>query len=263
MALTAYDAAFAPLNPPSTDIVCFYGPGGDPYHVWSTADIQRQSARYRLPIFVRDNPVPGEANSDAQTFLAWLESIGAPKGTATVLDLEEAVAPDYVYAYGQAMHAAGYLVFPYGSPAYLMQNPALDGYWLGDPGATAIPANCIGVQFGQGGNGAWDLSWFVDGLALWDTLVIPLPQTDPRGDNMVLHTISFETDANGNGFETTNIPWDTFLSVSIQGSDPAPDVDNAYWPGTAKVQNRGGNVLVSVVGFLPRQVATVFIAATA
>jgi hypothetical protein len=102
----------------------------------------------------------------------------------------------------------------------------------------------------------------------------PTVISSPRGSNM-LHTISFVTDANGCGAVVcdggtnsvpgvtsvaADIPWSAFEAVSMQGSDPA--ADGGYWPGNAKVQQRGGKVLVTVAGFLPRSVAVVFVLAT-
>jgi hypothetical protein len=167
--LTGYDAAFAPAHPPATDVVAFYGPGGDQEHAWPLSDIEAQSARYRAPIFVRSNPGQASVTTDAETFMSWLVGIGCPKGSLTVLDLETAIAPNYVNVYGQLLRSEGYLVAPYGSSGTLYKNPALDGYWVDLPGATAIPSNCIGVQYAQGGGGAWDLSWWNSGLPFWDT----------------------------------------------------------------------------------------------
>lgn len=168
MNLTGYDAAHPPANPPTTDVVCLYG-GGDTPHVWLQAEIAKQKARYRLPIFVRSNPFQASAIGDASLFMGWLRSVGCPKGSATVLDLETAVAPAYVYAFGSEMHANGYLVLPYGSSSTLFKNPKLDGYWVALPGANMIPSNCVGVQYGQGGSGAWDNDWFSTSIPLWDT----------------------------------------------------------------------------------------------
>jgi hypothetical protein len=101
---------------------------------------------------------------------------------------------------------------------------------------------------------------------------VPLPSVSPRGDNVQLHTISFTTDANGNGAVVCDngvgaapgissvpvtIPWSDFCGVSIQGSDPA--ADNGYWNGTAHVQDRGGYLLITVTGFLPKEPASVFV----
>ena len=262
--LTGYDAAFCPPNPPPTDIVLFYGPGGDQLNVWTLSQIEAQTAPYRLPIFVRSNPEQANAAGDADEFIAWLRAIGAPPGVVTVLDLETAIDVAYVNTYGEVMHEADYLVLPYGSSSTLFKNPELDGYFVAIPGATAIPANCVGVQYGQGGGGAWDLDLFDARLAFWQAnppVPIPVQPPSPRGDAM-LHEIQFTTDSNGNGYEITTIPWADFMAVSINGSDPAPGADDAYWGGTPHVQNRGGFVLVSVVGFIPNNVATVFVLAT-
>lgn len=91
---------------------------------------------------------------------------------------------------------------------------------------------------------------------------VPPPTQSPRGD-LMLHTITVPTDGNGNGFSQTNIPWSTFQAVSVGGSDPAANADASYWPGTVQVQDRGGNVLVTVVGARKLVNVPTFILATA
>ena len=148
-------------------------------------------------------------------------------------------------------------------------------------GAALQQPGDVGHQYGQGGGGAYDISVVVDYLAGIDPPAVvpgPAPPTatsSPRGP-MMLHAVSFTTDSQGNGAVILDggagsvpgitsapgpvVPWSTFQAATMQGSDPA--ADGGYWPGTVKVQNRGGNVLVSVVGFLPRSVAIVFVLAT-
>ena len=79
----------------------------------------------------------------------------------------------------------------------------------------------------------------------------------------MLHTVTIPTDANGDGYSQTTIPWETFMAISIEGSDPAADADDRYFPGSPHVQNRGGNVLASVTGYLANSQVSVFILATA
>jgi hypothetical protein len=166
--LSGFDAAYCPKNPPQADVVAFYGPGGDQLNVWTQQEIEAQPARFRLPIFVRSNPLQASAYADAGNFLAWLRQINAPP-CAVVLDLETAVAPSYVTAFGGVVKGAGYDILPYGSSSTLFKNPVLDGYFVALPGATSIPSNCVAVQYGQGGGGAWDLDLFSSTIKLWDT----------------------------------------------------------------------------------------------
>lgn len=91
--------------------------------------------------------------------------------------------------------------------------------------------------------------------------VPPFPAPSVRGDDM-LHTVVIPTDANGNGYIQTQIPWATYMAISIEGSDPAANADDRYFGGTPHVQNRGGNVLVSVTGYLADSVVSVFVLAT-
>jgi hypothetical protein len=268
MTLTGYDAAYPPANPPETDVVAFYG-GGDTPHVWTLAQIAAQKARYRLPIWVRSDPQQANAMADAGAFIAYLRSVGCPTGVCTVLDLEEAIDAAYVNAFGFFMRSAGYRVLPYGSSGFLFSDPVVDGYWVAKPGATSIPANCVGVQYLEdAGGGAYDLSWFLDTIPLWDTQPappLPPPTSSPRGADM-LHTVPVRTDINGNGWVETTIQWADFMAVALEGSDPqTPEQggDGVYWPGTVKVQDRNNMVLVTVTGFLPSVVANVFVCATA
>jgi len=204
--LSGYDAAYPPATPPITDVVCFYG-GGDTPHVWTTAEIAAQPARYRLPIFVRSNPAGANPTADAEAFWSWLRALGCPLGSATVLDLETAINPAYVTAFGNAMHFGGYRVLPYGSTSTLFQNPVLDGYWAAKPGPATIPSNCLGVQYGQGGNGAWDLDLFSAAIPLWDTRP-PLPPPPPviyPGDAMQSNSITVQI-AGGHGWSPSPVP---------------------------------------------------------
>ena len=170
--LTGYDAAYPPSPPPATDVVCFYG-GGDTPHVWTAAEIAVQPARYRLPIFVRSNPAQANATADASAFFNWLRSVGCPLGSCTVLDIETAIDVGYVSKFTAILRFIGYKVLLYGSASTLFANPRCDGYFVALPGSTAIPPNCVGVQYGQGGGGAWDLDWFLPTLHLWDTHPAP------------------------------------------------------------------------------------------
>jgi hypothetical protein len=92
------------------------------------------------------------------------------------------------------------------------------------------------------------------------TLPPPPPITSINVGEYVVSTVAINTDKNGNGWLPTSIPWATFLAATIQGSDPSPTADNSYWPGYCKVQNRSGNVLVSVIGCLPLSTINVFVA---
>ncbi len=185
--LSGYDSAEPLAHPPGGDIVAFYG-GGDTPHVWTLAEIEAQPTRYRLPIWVRSNPLTTgiSVTVDVENFLIYLAKIGCSKGVATALDLETSVAPNYVSIFGQLMHAEGYLVLPYGSSGSLYENPVLDGYWVDLPGAKAIPRNCIGVQYSQGGGGAWDNDWFLDSVPFWDTQPPPTP---PEDDEMKPYSV--------------------------------------------------------------------------
>lgn len=179
--LSGYDASSPPANPPRTDVVAFYI-GGDTPHVWTPTEIAKQTARYRLPIWVRSDPSGAIAPAtDAAACTAALKALGAPRLTLVALDLETAIDPTWVAAFGVEI-GADYGVLVYGSADNLFKNPRLAGYWLDLPGAKGIPANCVGVQYGQGGKGAWDWDLFDASLSLWDTQ----PGHVPAGGTMEL-----------------------------------------------------------------------------
>jgi len=69
--------------------------------------------------------------------------------------------------------------------------------------------------------------------------------------------ITIATDADGNGWAQTSIPWPKFRGASVQGS--APGRDHAYWPGEAHGNNTSDHVLISVTGAKPDDHVVVFI----
>ena len=94
--LTFYDAAWPPVPPPAADGACCYI-GGDAVHVWTAEEIKAQTARYRLPVFVRSDPrgIAGVA-ADVNAAVAQLKAIGAPKGTLVAWDMETAADKAYI-----------------------------------------------------------------------------------------------------------------------------------------------------------------------
>jgi len=168
-----YDAAYPPADP-HLDVCGFYiGPAGDTPHIWSDAEIRGQSARWRLPIYVCDNPAQRNPTSDAAEAVAWLRAHHVPAGCALALDYEMAVNGGYVTAFDKAVRAAGWTLLLYGSLSYVIQNPRPSaGYWTAswtgvphlDSGAAAT--QYIGdTQLGK----PYDLSEVADSLILWDT----------------------------------------------------------------------------------------------
>ena len=166
-----YDASSPPTDP-HLDVCAFYI-GGDTPHQWTDAEITGQSARWRLPIYVCDNPAQRNPTTDAAEAVAWLRAHHVPAGCALALDYEMAVNGAYVTAFDKAITAAGWTLLLYGSLSYVIQNPRPSaGYWTAswtgaphlDPGAAAT--QYIGdTQLGK----PYDLSEVADSLVLWDT----------------------------------------------------------------------------------------------
>lgn len=135
------DAAYAANIPASwTGAVGGYlNAKGDPYHPWTPADWARFPHNRKLPIFVQSHPEAADAVSDGFKVLRSLYELSVPRGCRTALDLETAVDPGYVRAYGRVLNYFGYRVWPYGSVSTLFGNPPLQGYWMADYRADRSP----------------------------------------------------------------------------------------------------------------------------
>jgi hypothetical protein len=143
--------------------------------------------------------------------------------------------------------------------AFKAQSVPLPDFWIADqtntphllPGSVATQytddANLYDISLT---NGQWPFS-----------SVIPTPPLPPiethKVGNLMLSTVAVLADPNGNGDLHTSIPWSTFQAATIQGSDP--EADGTHWPGYCQVQERDGNVLVSIIGCLPNIVRNVFV----
>lgn len=173
LAVTMRDAAYPSSLEPSTlaELIYMWGDTPNPK---MPAD---STARYKVPTCVRSNPQQTTPGYDAGGFIEKLHEGGVPAGVVTILDLEEAIDPAWVLGYGELVHAAGYLVWPYGSTDFLFRNPPLDGYFVGNP--TQIPHLWPGSRATQWGFfGAYDLSLIAAGADLWDTephIITPVP----------------------------------------------------------------------------------------
>ena len=181
-----YDASSPPPDP-HLDVCGFYI-GGDTPHVWSDAEIARQSARWRLPIYVCDNPGQRDAAADAAAAVGWLRSHGVPRGTALALDFETAVDAAYVTAFDNVVRSAGWKLLLYGSLSSVTQNPRPSaGYWTASwTGVPHLDAGAAATQYisdTQLGR-PYDLSEVSDALVLWDTQgpASALAQHDWRND---------------------------------------------------------------------------------
>ena len=133
-----------PNNPPGFQAAAGYIGGNTP-HVWTRAEWQRLGKLAKLPIWVRSNPTTaGQGHAEAFVALEQLYAIGCPPGHAVALDLETAVDPAYVTAFGSVMRWAGFYVWVYGSRSSVFGNPHLDGYWVADyTGVPHFPAGPV------------------------------------------------------------------------------------------------------------------------
>src|SRR6266540_4285128 len=125
-----WDAAYPPTSPPNWEVVAFYLGGNTP-HVWTDSEIERQSARWRLPIFVRSHD--GDPLADAHTSITWLVRHGVPRGVTLALDYETRVDATYLATFDRAVTDAGWRVMVYGSRDFVLRNPKPSGgYWVAD-----------------------------------------------------------------------------------------------------------------------------------
>jgi hypothetical protein len=169
--LTFYDAAYPPETPPATDGVCFYLPGGDAEHGWTKASLDKQTARYRLPVFVRSDPDAAgvSATSDVTAAITQLHAFGVPDGSLVAWDVETTADPAYITAVYRGMHAAGYQLIVYGSQSTVLGNDNPDGlYWGAD--WTGVPHLYPGYAMTQYVDfGPVDESLADPALPFWDT----------------------------------------------------------------------------------------------
>lgn len=175
--LLFYDAAVPPPKPPKTDGVAFYI-GGDAYHVWSKAEIDATTCRYRLPIFVRSHPEGANPAADVAQAVVALHNIGAPKGCLVAWDTETAADPAYMRKVYELLTANGYKLIDYGSQDNVFANQLpVGGYYWGAEwnGDKVLIANDDGTQYAN--DAQWDLNIFRPGLPFWDTAPAPVPTT--------------------------------------------------------------------------------------
>jgi len=184
-----YDASTPPPDPHLE--VCGFYIGGDTPHVWTDAEISGQSARWRLPIYVCDNPAQRNPQIDAAVAVAWLRAHDVPAGSAVALDYETAINSLYVNVFNQTVVAAGWTLLLYGSLDSVTQNPRPSaGYWTASwTGEPHMDAGAAATQYASDTQLGidYDLSLVTDSLTLWDTqppAPNPAPSTVQEDDDM-------------------------------------------------------------------------------
>jgi hypothetical protein len=178
--LTFYDAAYPPNPAPHADGFCFYLPGGDELHAWTDAEIDAQTARYRLPVFVRSNPPGPGAEADVAAAVARLKHLRAPHGTLVAWDMETAEDPAYIRAVYADLKAAGFTLIVYGTQSDVTGNQAPDGlYWGADWTGTAHLHNGDAITQWVSFAG-YDEDLALSSLPFWDTRP-PAPTPPPAG----------------------------------------------------------------------------------
>lgn len=172
--LKFYDAAFKPdPEPTGFDGVAFYI-GGDTPNMWSKADVDSTSERFRLPIFVRSDPANANALQDARAARAQLAVLGAPSGILVALDSETSVDPNYVANFYYDMRNANFPVIDYGSISSVFGNNIPDGYYWGAHWTNRPHIEDHTVMTQWEALGAYDESLAVSTLPFWDTHAKPV-----------------------------------------------------------------------------------------
>ena len=105
--------------------------GGDTPHVWSASDWHTQTARYRLPIWVRSNPLAVNPNAGAVACAAALRVIGAPRGKLAAWDSEMSIDATWTRTFVGVLNMEGWPVIDYGSQSTVFGNDNPDGYYWG------------------------------------------------------------------------------------------------------------------------------------
>jgi Domain of unknown function (DUF1906) len=172
----------ADISDPGADVIggpmlvafAFYLGGNTP-HVWTRAQLDRQTLRYAMPVWVygaRQGAAGGRA--EGQDAAAALHALGVPRGVAVRVDMETAVDVDYLRTFREQVNLAGYWYGPYGSASTVFGNPQGGaGYWVAD--WTGLPhefphEHVTATQYASAeqANTPWDLSELVTLAHCWD-----------------------------------------------------------------------------------------------
>ena len=144
-----------------------YGP--DTPHIWSGTEwneyISEQPSLRVLPIYTHN--FPGDPANDALDAvdaiksLGWAAHLEGDQNRILAVDLEILVDPAYVNPLFNTIKTSGFSPMPYGSDAFVRQNPSGIGYWsalLMSHAPSVLPPGTRGIQW-QWGN-TWDLNVF-------------------------------------------------------------------------------------------------------
>jgi hypothetical protein len=242
MTLLFYDAAYPPASPPVTDGVAFYI-GGDAVHVWSTAEVTRQTARYRLPIFVRSNPATANATTDVTNAVIQLHALSAPKNSLVAWDTETASDPAYILGVYHSLQANGFQLIVYGSQSVVGENQNPNGlYWGADwTNRAHIDTGDVITQWIS--YDAYDESSAMSTLPFWDTH--PTPSSEPAWQVTLMQSLPDVTSGSTGGLVRTiqGLCCARGYTIAIDGSF-GPDTQAAV----IKIQNAAKLTADGVVG---------------
>ena len=127
-----YDASEPPTDPPHWYAVAGYI-GGDTPHIWTEAEWNAQSAKFRLPVYTASNRADSvdAAGVDAWNIIHALNSLGVPHGKSVAVDIETAVYTTYLEALD--LFLGEWNLLTYGSLSTLLKcSITSGGRWTGD-----------------------------------------------------------------------------------------------------------------------------------
>ena len=242
--LTFYDSAYPPSSPPRVDGVCIYI-GGDTPHVWTPAEVARQAARWRLPVWVRSDPAAASSAADSGAALTALHKIGCPRGSLVALDVETAVDAGFVWNFCRQLTTGGYAVILYGSDSTVFSNRIPDALyfaadWTGTPHMAARAQMTQYVSFR-----AYDLDLALPPHPVWDPAQQPTQPTLPNWQDTMMHALPVVAqNATGPAVRT--------IQALILARGYGCTIDGVFGPSTAglirTIQNRAAITADGIVG---------------
>ena len=147
--------------------------GGDTPHVWTGKQWADQPARWRAPFWVYDEG--RDVAAQAADAVAAMVALGAPEGSAIILDMEALTQDVAVNMFADYVHEHHYCTMIYGSKSSLFGNPPRTGYVVADYTGTAHlyeHPHTMGTQYAtvraDGGLPSLDLDVWADEAPLWD-----------------------------------------------------------------------------------------------
>lgn len=183
--IQGYDASSPPWPMPAIYTVTGGYIGGATPHVWTADEWKSRALKKKLPIYVPTYFNTGvlTAGSDALACVQALKALSVPKGVLVGLDFETLISAQYVEAFDNIVHGAGWNTLLYGSSSTVLKNPKTSGgYWVATrprnpdfPGYGKLYPGSVATQIQD--MGAYDTDVFDSDLIFWGDDVPVTPPT--------------------------------------------------------------------------------------